>query len=127
MPRAIKAPWKLLTRTQRSAELRRRATPEELKLLAVMQADPRLQGRFKFQAHLLGHYPDFMFRSAKLIIELDGSVHRGPTARLADARRTRKFTQSGWRVVRFWNSEMRNPQEIVERICAALNQPTIII
>lgn len=118
-------PWRKLTVRQRSARLVARATPTELKLHAAMSSDPRLDGKFKFQSHVCGYYPDFSFRSAKLIIELDGNCHRSAEARYSDARRTAKLKKAGWRVIRFWNSSLKNPAEVVEQICAALNQPVI--
>lgn len=120
------APWKKLTIKQRSTRLQQRATPTEIKLKVLLEADARLAGKFKFQAHVQGYYPDFSCRSAKLIIELDGQCHRSAEAKYSDAKRTMKLKRAGWRVIRFWNSELRNPQEVVERICAAANQPSTI-
>lgn len=118
--------WRALTLTQKETWLRAKATPSELKLHALMDADPRLAGRFRFQQCLYGHFPDFSFPSNKLIVELDGSVHRSVRARALDAKRTKMFTNCGWKVIRFWNSELRKPLEVLEVICTALNTPATI-
>lgn len=118
--------WKRLTVIQREVHLRSRATPEELKLKALLMADVRTRGRFAFQAHLLGYFPDFLFRASRLIVELDGSVHSSKRAQLMDRRRTRKLTAAGYRVIRFWNSELRNEQRVVEAIVSHLEPQPVI-
>ncbi len=123
-----RAQWMQLTDRQKSAKLRAEATPTELRLHAMMDADARLAGKFKFQAPICGYFPDFSFRHSKLIVELDGSVHSREGARRRDSRRTYDLNKAGWRVIRFWNSAIhRRPQEVIEQICASLNQPKVII
>lgn len=124
--KAARQDWKRLTISQREVHLRSRATPEELRLKALLTADLRTRGRFLFQSHLLGYYPDFLFKSARLVVELDGAVHCGPRAQLMDRRRTRKFVVAGYRVLRFWNSELRDEQRVVEKIVNSLESPVAI-
>ena len=96
--------------------LRLCATESEQRLLAMLDAHPATRGRFEFQAMVCGYYPDFAFHKPKLIIELDGSCHRGAARQRADLRRTMKLERAGWRVVRFWNSDLRRPDDVMHRI-----------
>ena len=118
--------WRSLTIAQRESQLRSRATPSELKLITTLNADSRTRGRYSFQKHLLGCYPDFLFRAAKLIVELDGACHSSARAKAADSRRTRKLAKAGYRVIRFWNSEMRHPELVMARICGMLEPGPVI-
>lgn len=118
--------WRNLTIAQRELRLRSSATKEELLLKSMLEADPRTSGRFKFQAHCCGYYADFLFRREKLIVELDGSVHATQSARIRDRQRTRELATSGYRVIRFWNSQLRHPNLVMERICNELSPPPVI-
>jgi very-short-patch-repair endonuclease len=122
-----KSKWPRLSIAQRELVLRQKATPEERLLCRLLSDDPRTLGKFRHQGHLMGYYPDFSFPNHKLIVELDGAVHCSARAKLADAKRSRSFTKAGWRVIRFWNSSLRNPSDVIEAICAAMNQPVILI
>lgn len=121
-----KKSWRALTLKQKESYLRARATPSELHLHRLLDADPRTAGKFRFQSGVHGHFPDFSFLTNKLIVELDGSVHCGGRAKSADAKRTKMLSNCGWKVIRFWNSELRNPAEVIETICTALNTPATI-
>jgi BirA family biotin operon repressor/biotin-[acetyl-CoA-carboxylase] ligase len=58
---------------------------------------------------------DFACRRAKLIIELDGGHH--DLAADADAERTRIIEAHGYKVVRYWNSDvMENLDGVLEDI-----------
>ena len=105
---------------QREASLRARATPSEIQLKSMLDLDPRTAGKFKFQAHCCGYYVDFLFSKQKLVVELDGACHGTPAAKIADAKRTRKLTLKGYRVIRFWNGELRQPTAVLCRILNAL-------
>jgi very-short-patch-repair endonuclease len=117
--------WRALTLQQKETWLRTKATPSELHLHRMLDADPRTRGKFNFQKGVHGHFPDFSFPATKLIVELDGAVHCGAKARQLDAKRTKQLTNCGWKVIRFWNSELRNPSEVMEVICSAMQGPVI--
>src|ERR1035437_4718070 len=72
-PRAGKR--RLMTPRQREYQLllRLKATPSEQILLGMLDSHPATHGRFEFQAHVCGYFPDFAFHVAKLIVELDGA------------------------------------------------------
>ena len=74
-------------------------------------------GRFKFsrQIPVAGFVPDFACRTLKLAIELDGSQHAD--AQAYDVNRTRLIGRQGYRVLRFWNSDvLTNIDGVLETI-----------
>lgn len=84
-------------------ELRKNLTPAERKLWRVLRGD-RLGVSFRRQ-HAIGPFiADFCCIRHHLIIELDGAGHHGQKE--YDAERTAYFESLGYRVIRFWNSEV---------------------
>ncbi len=67
-----------------------------------------------------GYYiADFACHSAKLIIELDGSQHGKDDEIAYDAERTKFLETRGYKVLRFWNSDVTaNLDSLVEFIFA---------
>ncbi len=62
---------------------------------------------------------DFACRSARLVVELDGGHHADSIE--ADAERTHIIEAHGYRVVRFWNSDvMNNLDGVLETILEEL-------
>ena len=61
---------------------------------------------FKFRRQVwLGNYiVDFLCAEKRLIVELDGGQHA--TAKKYDEKRTLELELLGYRVVRYWNSEL---------------------
>jgi very-short-patch-repair endonuclease len=54
---------------------------------------------------------------AKLVVELDGETHADPQQVARDARKTRVVEEKGYRVIRFFNSEVREDiDDVVRRI-----------
>src|ERR1043166_5793222 len=89
---------KRLTPTARA--LRRRMTDAELLLIGDAVAD-------------------FACRSAKLVVEVDGGQHE--VGNEADAARTCTIEAHGYRVIRYWNSEvMSNLDGVLEYIAKHL-------
>ena len=81
----------------------------------------RLRGRQLNSRKFVRQFPigsavaDFACRSAKLVIELDGSQHA--LAGEADAERTRTIEAHGYTVIRFWNNDvMENLEGVLETI-----------
>jgi very-short-patch-repair endonuclease len=60
--------------------------------------------RFNRQVPIGPYICDFVSRSAKLIIEVDGGQHGWRIDE--DAARTRYLESRGYRVIRFWNSDV---------------------
>jgi very-short-patch-repair endonuclease len=90
----------------RAKELRHEMTPAEAKLWAYLRAH-RADGVGFRRQHAIGPYiPDFCAPRRKLIIEVDGSQHLDQTE--YDAERTAYFEHRGYRVLRFYNSDVMN-------------------
>ena len=67
---------------------------------------------------------DFLCFEAKLIIEVDGGQH--DAQRVYDLLRTEWFEERGFRVIRFWNSDvLSNTAGVFEVILQALDDPTL--
>ena len=98
--------------TVNARALRRNATPSERRLSARLSS---YRPRFTRQ-HGVGDYVvDLACRSVKLGIEFDGSQHLKTVRK--DATRTRFLESLGWKVIRFWNSEVQeNPDGVAEAI-----------
>ena len=106
--------------TQRSRELRSNATLAERRLWSVLSNRQLAGVRFNRQVVIRPYICDFVARSAKLVIEIDGGQH-GDAVEYDDAR-TAFLEARGYRVLRFWNNEVINNLDgVVERIAAALN------
>ena len=91
---------------QRAAEQRLEPTPAEAKLWAYLRT-LREEGINFRQQHAIGPYiTDFCAPLRKIIIEVDGSQHIDQEE--YDADRTAFFESKGYRVLRFWNSDVMN-------------------
>ena len=108
-------------------ELRHNTTPSERKLWAALRAD-QLGVSIRRQ-HAIGPYiTDFCCIKRKLVIELDGGHHLDQVE--YDARRTAYLASRGYRVIRFWNRDVKkNLSGVVARIleeleCAPLAAPS---
>jgi len=103
--------------------LRRDATDAETKLWLALR-DRRLGG-FKFvrQNPIEPYIADFICRERKLIIEVDGGQH---AENPRDTRRDAFLKADGFRVLRFWNSDvLSNLDGVLTTILAALNQDNV--
>ena len=80
--------------------------------------DRRLEGfKFRRQTTIGPFIVDFLCIEARLIIEIDGGQHSVD----ADAKRTAFLEGQGYRVVRFWNSDVtENFDGVIAAIMAAL-------
>ena len=102
------------TPTLRSRELRTNATDAERKLWHFIR-NRQLHGvRFNRQVPIGPYICDFVARSAKVIIELDGGQHASAAA--YDSARTDFLQGRGYRVLRFWNNDMLENAEGVLQI-----------
>ena len=71
--------------------------------------------KFRRQEPTGSHIVDFVAMELRLVIELDGGQHALAVA--ADKARTRTLEKDGYRVIRFWNSEvLQNLDGVLQRI-----------
>jgi len=108
--------------TARARELRRQRTEAEDRLWHHVRAG-RLGGyKFRTQAKIGPYYADFVCPKAKLIIELDGGQHGEDRHQRYDAERTLFLEANGYRVLRFWNSDvLSNTEGVLTAILSALS------
>lgn len=88
--------------TARARELRSNATDAERLLWKHLSARKIAGVRFNRQVPIGQFICDFVSRSLRLVIEVDGGQHSADT----DASRTKFLEDSGFRVIRFWNHEV---------------------
>lgn len=102
--------------TLKARALRRNQTPEEQVLWRALR-NRFLNVKFRRQWPTGGYIVDFVCFEAKLILELDGNQHAEEAARAYDAVRTEFLEAGGFKVVRFWNNEVRtNLDGVLETI-----------
>ena len=106
--------------TLRSRHLRNGATDAERVLWSVISNRQIAGVRFNRQVPVGPFICDFVARSAKLVVELDGGQHGDAVA--YDDRRTDFLQARGYRVLRYWNNDVfSNLAGVVEAINDALD------
>jgi very-short-patch-repair endonuclease len=104
-------------RTVRSRELRAASTDAERRLWSLVRGR-RLGGcKFRRQVPIDRYFADFACVEARLIVEADGGQHSENERE--DEGRTAVLEAAGWRVIRFWNSEILQNLEGVARAILA--------
>jgi len=106
-------------RVEKARDLRRGITPAERRLWSALRGRSLNGCKFRRQ-HPIGCFiVDFVCLERRLIIEVDGGQHaENPD----DERRTAWLEAQGWRVLRFWNDEVReNLDAVAERIMRCLD------
>jgi very-short-patch-repair endonuclease len=94
-------------------------TDAERKLWAALRGH-RFQGSsFRRQAPIGAFIVDFVCQQRRLIIEVDGGQHATKT--LHDIERETWLASKGYRILRFWNSDvLQNTNGVLEAILKAL-------
>ncbi|MCR5872104.1 MULTISPECIES: endonuclease domain-containing protein [unclassified Sphingomonas] len=101
---------------ERARSMRSEMTQPERELWTALRAK-RLEGvKFTRQVVIGPYIADFVCRSRKLIIELDGATHDDSTH---DDGRTAYLETQGYRVIRFWNNDVMNN---LDGVLAALSE-----
>lgn len=102
-------------------KLRANTTPHERALWRALKELPTHGTHFRRQAPIGRYVIDFLCPAARLIIELDGGHHNEDEQAQRDLVRQRWLEAEGYRVLRFWNSEVATEMSaVLERICAEL-------
>ena len=101
--------------TLRAQELRQTATPAERKLWTHLSRRQVAGTKFSRQIPIGPFICDFVSRSARLVIELDGGQHDENEGR--DRERTAYIEGMGFKVIRFWNNEVL---EAIESVVARI-------
>ena len=91
--------------TRRAQQLRNNATPAE-RLLWRHLSRRQFEGwKFSRQMPVGPFICDFLCRELKLVVELDGGQH---CDNRTDAGRTAFLQREGFKVVRYWNNDVRD-------------------
>jgi len=100
-----------------AGKLRSKTTPHERALWRALKDLPIEGTHFRRQAPIGRYVVDFFCSAKHLIIELDGGHHNDDENAERDRERQAWLEQEGYRVIRFWNSEITsNLTGVLERI-----------
>ncbi len=111
------------TRTKlRAKALRKELTPSEAKLWLLLR---EIQGaRFRKEVPVGDYVFDFACYSARLLIELDGSIHERADVQENDKAKTIYAVTQGFRVLRFQNNDVWDRSAwVVAEVRARLDAP----
>jgi very-short-patch-repair endonuclease len=98
-------------------KLRANTTPHERTLWRALKELPMSGTHFRRQAPIGPYVVDFFCPAAHLIIELDGGHHNEDETARKDQARQLWLEREGYRVIRFWNSDINsNLEGILEQI-----------
>ena len=85
-------------------KLRKRMTPAEVAVWVALRRETWVHNiEFTPQKVTCGYIPDFVCEEHKLVVEIDGPIHK--YQRKADAIRQRNIELAGYKVIRFTNRE----------------------
>ena len=106
---------KRLTRV--AQRLRREPTEAEKRLWSRLRGK-QIAAKFTRQFQIGNAIADLACRSARVVIEVDGGQHADS---VEDEARTREIEAFGYKVIRFWNSDvLSNTDGVVEAIMLEL-------
>jgi len=110
---------------ERARQLRRDRTKAERRLWWKLRELKQAGFKFRQQVPIDHFVVDFACLSKRFIIEVDGGTHSTDEELARDARRERYLRDQGFRILRFWNSDvMHNIEGVMDTIVAALDTPT---
>jgi very-short-patch-repair endonuclease len=110
------------TLLRNARHLRKNLTDAERKLWLILRRRYIENFRFRKQVPMGNYICDFVCHEARLIIEIDGGQHADNVK--YDNQRTLWLEQQGYRVLRFWNSEvLTNFDSVAEVIFRELTNP----
>ena len=105
--------------------LRKRLTPQEVKLWVKLRELKPLGFHFRRQAPIGRYIVDFASFGSRLVVEVDGGQHNLPEGAQSDLERDAFLQSQGFRVLRYWNSDVdQNLEGVMESIFSALQTPT---
>ena len=110
--------------TKRAKELRQQASPAERRLWQYLSSSKLDGNKFSRQIPIGPYFADFVCRTARLVVELDGYSH---DVRVEyDAARTKFIEEHGFRVIRFNNEDVtKNVEGVLTMIGLALAEMSL--
>lgn len=110
---------------EKARALRKRLTPQEVKLWVKLREMKALGFHFRKQAPIGRYIVDFVSFNARTVVEVDGGQHGMQTHIASDRGRDAFLRSQGFRVLRFWSSEVdQNLDGVMENIVRELSTPT---
>ena len=107
--------------TPRAKQLRRTMIDAEVAFWNGVRGRQVAGHKFRRQWPVAGYIVDFVCLEARLVVEIDGYQHAD---NLADVQRTAKLNAQGFRVLRFWNTEvLNNTAGVLDAVIVALQGP----
>jgi len=105
----------------RARELRKNMTDAEALLWRHLRNRQLGGSKFRRQRPIGPYYADFSCSEKKLVVEVDGGQHAKNKGE--DGRRSRYFSEKGYRVLRFWNHDVLTEVEtVLEAILTSLSE-----
>ncbi|MEO0881819.1 MAG: DUF559 domain-containing protein [Pseudomonadota bacterium] len=105
--------------------LRQTMTKAEIALWSRLKSKQLNGYKFRRQHPVDNYVADFACISAKLIIEVDGSIHERALQQEKDAKRDRTLSALGWKILRFSNEAvLYRTDEVLNDIALRLPPPT---
>ena len=83
-------------------------TNQERKLWNIIRNRQFYGFRFRRQFPIEPYIVDFICREKSIIIEIDGGQHNEPDNLRYDNERTKYLESLGFKVIRFWNTDIDN-------------------
>jgi very-short-patch-repair endonuclease len=105
--------------------LRKRLTPQEVKLWVKLRELKPLGFHFRRQAPIGRYIVDFASFASRIVVEIDGGQHGMSKGLRSDRERDAFLRSQGFNVLRYWNSDVDdNIDGVIESILSALKTPT---
>lgn len=105
----------------RARDLRKSMTPAEMKLWEKLKGKALEGYKFRRQHPISNYIVDFYCHSSKLVIELDGSIHKLPDQKEYDSGRQYELQELGLRILRFTNEEViHSTEKVIKEILEAI-------
>ncbi len=109
---------------QIARRLRKTMTPQEVKIWVHLRSWRKRGYHFRRQAPRKGFIVDFVCLKHRVVVEIDGGQHNFSAHQMQDENRDDTLGRSGFRVLRFWNSEVdRNLSGVLQTIDQELREP----
>ena len=92
----------------KARDLRKNMTPQERKMWNILRNHQFYGFEIRRQYPISDYIVDFICRSKKIIIEIDGGQHNEDDNKNYDLERTKFLESLGYKVIRFWNNDIDN-------------------